>query len=75
MSCVNLVALYNNEDFNYIIESIYDDIPQKYKTAIENQMLVGEESESDYTEIFKVIGNMEKEGFQHDSNFRSRYIR
>lgn len=69
MSCVNLVALYNSEDFNYIIEAIYDDIPQTYKTAIENQMLIGEDTESDYTEIFKAIGNMENDSFRKNLNF------
>ena len=55
MSIVNTVSFFDSTDFFEMVEDIYDTIPMKNKKAVEKRMEMGDRSEDNFLEAFRIL--------------------
>ena len=69
MTCVNLVALFESADFYEMVEEIYDNSSEIYKSAVETRMAQGEKVEDDFLSAIKMIKEYDMPSYQQPQNF------
>ena len=55
LSIVNIVAFFDSTDFFEMVENVYDAIPDYYKKSIEKRMSMGDRSEDDFLDAYKIL--------------------
>ena len=63
MSCVNLVTFFTSNDFPEMVEEMYDKSDERIKQTIDLRMSVGDKSDGDIMDIFKMIKQMGNGGY------------